>query len=323
LPENSNDFRKINPVAVFANEIEPLIVLGPHLERLSKESSTDIKRRVIAHILKKHSKSFKNDFDFYFKRQNHSFLNENLGMPKLFYKKKNKNSIVLMHGFLSSTQEMKGLGTYLNENGFNIYYLRFPGHGTLTENLENIKSEDFIYAAEEALVLLKLLSENVFLCGISLGAAVASILASKLDFIKKTVLISPPLKFIKYFENPKEKEGFKSVLEKLSFKKNDENKVKAFLYPKYRYSFAGSSSIREMKKISEEMFGCLNKIVSPCLVIQSYNDPLVDPKSGYRVFEKISSEDKALFYINSYEHSIINSDKKSVVFENIKMFFWK
>ncbi|MCB9480274.1 MAG: alpha/beta fold hydrolase [Desulfobacteraceae bacterium] len=320
LPENSDDFRKINPVAVFANEIEPIIVLGPHLERLSKESSTDIKRRVVAHILKKHSISFKNDFDFFSKMQKDCLPDENSGMPKLFYKKENKKSIVLMHGFLSSPQEMKGLGTYLNENGFNIYYLRFPGHGTSPENLENISYEDFIYAGEEALVLLNLLSENVFVCGISLGAAAASILASRLDFIKKTILLNPPLKFIKYFENPNEKDGFKSVLEKLSFRKNDENKIKACIYPRYRYSFAGSFALREMKKISEEMSECLVKIVNPCLVIQSYNDPLVDPKSGYRVFEKISSEDKSLLYINSREHSIINSDKKDAVFENIKMF---
>lgn len=323
VPENTEDFRKINPVAVFANEIEPIIVLGPHLERLSRESSTDIRRRVVAHILKKHSDSFKNDFRIYAGAEKNCIPDENSGMPKLVFKRENKNSIVLMHGYLSSPEEMKSLGMYLSENGFNIYYLRFPGHGTSHENLENIRYEDFIYAAEEAVVLLNLLSENVFLCGISIGAAAASILSSRLDLIKKTVLLSPPLKFIKYYENPNEKEGFMSVLEKLSFKKNSDSKITACIYPRYRYFHAGPSSVKEVKKISEEMSECLEKITCPCLVIQAFNDSVVEPKSAYRAYEKIASEDKSLLYINSSEHSVVNCSKKDVVFENIRMFLEK
>jgi carboxylesterase len=76
-----------------------------------------------------------------------------------------------------------------------------------------------------------------------------------------------------------------------------------------------------MKKISEEMTECLEKITIPCFVIQAHDDQIVEPKSAYRVYEKISSEDKSLLYINSDEHSIINSEKKDLVFENIRMFF--
>ena len=50
-------------------------------------------------------------------------------------------------------------------------------------------------------------------------------------------------------------------------------------------------------------------------------DKIVDPKSGGRLFEKIGSENKILLYINSDKHSIINSDKKITVMENINMFF--
>jgi esterase/lipase/1-acyl-sn-glycerol-3-phosphate acyltransferase len=321
IQEDTIDFRKINPVAVFANEIEPIIIFGPHLERLSKETPLGIRRMVTAHILKKHSSSFTKDFEFYLNEKNKCFSDKKFGMPSLDFKRENKKSVVLMHGFLSCPEEMRNLGSYLIENGFNVYYLRFPGHGTSPENLLNVSSEDFIYAAEEAVVLLNLLSENVFLCGISLGAAAASILSSRLDMIKKAVFISPPQKFIKYYENPNEKEGFKSVLGKLSFRKNGKNLNTACIFPKYRYSYANSYSIKEMKKISEEMTECLEKITIPCFVIQAHDDQIVEPKSAYRVYEKISSEDKSLLYINSDEHSIINSEKKDLVFENIRMFF--
>jgi esterase/lipase/1-acyl-sn-glycerol-3-phosphate acyltransferase len=321
LPDYANDTFKVNPVAVFANEIEPLIVLAPHLDRLAKESAVNIKRRVISNLSIKPVLKFHKDYLDFADKDFDYIPDKKYGMPRLSIADNRKKGIVLMHGYLSSPQEMVECEKFFHEKGYTVYLPRFPGHGTGINNLDEVSYKDFINAAEEGAKLLSLLCDDVFLCGISIGAAASLIAGSKLDSVKKVALIAPPVKFLNYIEPYSNgKQGIKALIGKLSFKKN--NTYALFCqYPKIKYMNTNENSDKQAEKLSEIMLSSAAVFEKPCILIQSSGDKIVDPKSASRLFEKIGSDNKILFYIKSDQHSLTNSDKKYTVMENIKMFF--
>ncbi|MGM0418150.1 MAG: serine aminopeptidase domain-containing protein [Thermodesulfobacteriota bacterium] len=321
IPEYAHDTRMVNPVAVFANEIEPLIVLAPHLDRLAKDSAVNIKRRVISNLSTKPVLKFNKDYSAFADKGSDYIPENKYGMPRLSIAENRKKGIVLMHGYLSSPQEMVECEKFFHEKGYTVYLVRFPGHGTGINNLDEVSYKDFIHAAEEGAKLLSLLCEEVFLCGISIGAAASIITGSKLDLVKKVALIAPPVKFLNYIEPYSNgKQGIKSIIGKLGFKKNYTDAL-ICKYPKTGYIVNNENSDKQAEKLSNIMYDTAEAFKKPCIIIQSYNDKILDPKGAAKIFERTGSENKVLLYINSDKHSIINSDKKMMVMENIKMFF--
>lgn len=317
LPEDTNDIRGVNPVAVFANEIEPLIVLGPHLERLAKEPAFNIDRRLIGHLSINPVKEFNEEIKKYSIDLSGVKVEENKGYPFLFQGSERKNGVVLLHGFLSSPGEMKEMGRFFSDNGFNVYSVRFPGHGTSIESLNETDFEEWISAAEEGLALMRLLSENVFVCGISLGAAVSFLLSTRLNFIKGVAAIAPP---VKYVGKTDDGETWKSIFEKLKLKKNNSREDEP-VYNRDRYSASTPKANKSLLKLSDLMFSNLYHVRTPSFVIQADKDPVVHPDSSKKAYDKIGCEEKYILNINSDDHSIINSDKKEFVFNQIKVFF--
>lgn len=317
LPEDTNDIRGVNPVAVFANEIEPLIVLGPHLERLAKEPAFNIDRRLIGHLSINPVKEFNEEIKKYSIDLSGVKVEENKGYPFLFQGSERKNGVVLLHGFLSSPGEMKEMGRFFSDNGFNVYSVRFPGHGTSIESLNETDFEEWISAAEEGLALMRLLSENVFVCGISLGAAVSFLLSTRLNFIKGVAAIAPP---VKYVGKTDDGETWKSIFEKLKLKKNNSREDEP-VYNRDRYSASTPKANKSLLKLSDLMFSNLYHVRTPSFVIQADKDPVVHPDSSKKAYDKIGCEEKYILNINSDDHSVINSNNKDFIFNQIKVFF--
>jgi len=320
IPDNDTDIRLINPVIVFANEVEPLIPLAALVERISKESFLNVKRRVISYLLEKPVSQFRKDYTHYIGESSDFIPDEELGMPFYLKKFNFKKGIVLLHGFLSSPQEMRPLGEFLHEKGFNVYSVRFKGHGTSYENLKDADMQSWLDSAEEAIAMMQLDCDDIFLCGISLGAAVALILGAKLECIKGITAIAPPVSFINYTHSVVVNDGVKGFIDKLLFKK-DLRFVHAFCqYPKITYSKFTPESKVEMTKISDRMFSTLYHVKKPVFVMQSSRDHIVSSKSATLTYERIGYENKSLLYVNAQNHSIINSKESGFVFNMIKSF---
>ena len=64
----------------------------------------------------------------------------------------------------------------------------------------------------------------------------------------------------------------------------------------------------------------LNKINNPILVIQSKDDPVVNPSSAYEIYEKVQSKNKAMKIIDSFRHVIIKGDDTKELYNTIYEF---
>jgi len=90
-----------------------------------------------------------------------------------FYFPGNEIGVVLIHGFMTSPNEMRLLGESLAAAGMTVSGIRLRGHGTQPEDLHGIRWQDWIEDARAALADLRSRCTRVYLAGLSLGSVVA------------------------------------------------------------------------------------------------------------------------------------------------------
>jgi carboxylesterase len=98
---------------------------------------------------------------------------------------------LLIHGFTASPQEVRGLGEHLSGLGFSVLGIRLPGHATALADLGRMRARDWIAAAHDGYHLLSGHCERVVPIGMSLGGALALILASDVRVAAAVGLSTP------------------------------------------------------------------------------------------------------------------------------------
>jgi carboxylesterase len=104
---------------------------------------------------------------------------------------------LLIHSFASSPQELRWLGTQLNQNGFTVLAIRLSGHATNYKDLRRTRYSDWIASMEDGLNLLQKQCDKLFVVGASLGSALALIAGAKHP-VDALVAISPPYNLKNY-----------------------------------------------------------------------------------------------------------------------------
>jgi carboxylesterase len=79
--------------------------------------------------------------------------------------------VLLCHGFSGSTKAMLGWARHLEAAGFQVLLPLLPGHGTHWRDLNQTTWMDWYSCVDEAFMTLRAQSDQVFLAGLSMGAA--------------------------------------------------------------------------------------------------------------------------------------------------------
>ncbi|MBF0396089.1 MAG: alpha/beta fold hydrolase, partial [Desulfobacterales bacterium] len=181
-----------NPIAVMANEIEPLAPLQNALRLISWMPSFWLKRKIVHKLIKKGMDDFDHDYNkFYI---NGESKEKEVGRPILLHGKTNKIGILLIHGYMAAPLEVKELATYLWKKGFWVYAPRLSGHGTSPDDLAQKSYIDWINSVDEGYAILSNICNNVVVGGFSTGAGLALDLAARVKNVASVFAVSPPLK---------------------------------------------------------------------------------------------------------------------------------
>src|SRR3981081_1995194 len=101
--------------------------------------------------------------------------------------------VLLLHGFGDTPQTLALLARKLHKSGYSLYAPLLPGHGRNMEAFGKSRASDWIAAAKSALAEMGGRHNSVSIVGLSMGGALAVILAGELDDIPAMVLIAPYL----------------------------------------------------------------------------------------------------------------------------------
>jgi esterase/lipase/1-acyl-sn-glycerol-3-phosphate acyltransferase len=315
------DFHKArvdNPVAVIANEIEPLRPLLNALRRIAWLPAFWVRRRAVRQLLEADQVQFEADYAAHF--LDGESKSRDVGAPFLIRGETRDVGVLLIHGYMAAPFEVAGLAVYLGRRGHRLYVPRLRGHGTAPEDLAGRKRSDWIASVDHGYAILKNQCRRVVVGGFSTGGALALDLAARVPEVAGVFAICPPRRL----QDPSLKGNLaRGLWNRLAeMVRGDAAAKDGFIEnrtetPHVSYLRNPVSGIREVELLVEELEPRLPEIRTPALVVHSRRDPVADPRLSRRLFELLGAEDKRYALFNFDRHFIIAGPGSEQVFRTV------
>jgi esterase/lipase/1-acyl-sn-glycerol-3-phosphate acyltransferase len=317
------DFHRIridNPVAVIANEVEPLKKLQRRIRRYAWMPGFWLRKNIAGILMEKAVEEFEQDYkDFYIDGETKEMDN---GKPILIKGASREMGVVLIHGYMAAPFEVKGLAEYLGRKGLWVYAPRLKGHGTSPEDLAIRTYTDWVAAAETGYAVMSHLCKQVVVGGFSAGALLALDLAARVKNIKGVFAVCPSMRLqdfsskfvpaVDVWNRVMKKVRLNGA--KMEFVENQPEN------PHINYFRNPVSGVLELERLMDAVDDKLPDIQMPALVVQSLGDPVVKPSGSRRAFKRIGSEDKSYILFNFDRHGILLGKDSGKVYKAILNF---
>ncbi len=300
-----NRARMDNPVAVIANEVEPLRLLQRHVRRIAWTPDFWVRRKVAAFLMKQAYDEFQEDYQaFYIDGESKK---KSVGMPYLVKGSPGNIGVVLIHGYMAAPMEMKALAEYLGRKGLWVYVPCLKGHGTAPEDLGTRTFKDWTASVDRGYAIISSLCDRVVVGGFSNGAGLALDLASRIDDIIGVFAVSPPMQLQDLSAKFVPAVG---AWNRLMDMVHIEEAKKEFVEnrpenPHINYLRNPLSGVMELVKLMESIEPKLKDIRMPAFVVQAMQDPVVNPEGTEKIFKSLGSKDKTYLLFNLTRHGIL------------------
>jgi esterase/lipase/1-acyl-sn-glycerol-3-phosphate acyltransferase len=300
-----NRARVDNPVAVMANEVEPLTALQHKISWLCWMPGFVLRARIARFFVEKAELEFVEDYQRY--RIDGESKPRAIGKPVLIRGRSRKVGILLCHGYMAAPAEVRTLADYLARLGYWVYLPRLKGHGTSPEDLAQRSYTEWIRSVEEGYLAMRNLCRHVVVGGFSTGAALALELASRVEGLHGVFAVSAPLR-LQYAAS--RLAPMVDTWNRLMHRMNWDEAKKEFVEnhpenPHINYARNPIAGVRELERLMDFVEPRLAAIRIPALVVQSKEDPVVHPKGSERIFHLIGSADKQYMAFNIKRHGIL------------------
>ncbi len=263
-----------------------------------------------------------NGVDFYYEKFDH---------------KKNVETILLLHGFLSSTFCYRKLAPLL-ANDFNVISIDYPPFG------KSGKIKNFTYSYQNiAECIIKLLTqlgyEKIYAAGHSMGGQIVlSMMQKQPDLIKKGILLcssaylpkmKPALTYFSYlpfFDRLiKRQLGKTGVLGNLHSVVYDQKMIDEEMIQGYTDPFRDDQIFIALRKMIRDFEGdlkydVLETINNPCLLVWGENDRIVPLNLGKRLAHDLPNAKLVVF---SKTGHLLPEEKPWEVYKEIRNFLCK
>ena len=309
-----------NLISVIANEVEPLIKFQRLVRKIAWRPSFIIRKNIVRTLLNKAMDEYTTDHKAFFIEG--ETKDRAVGMPVLFKGRSKRVGIVISHGYMAAPLEVQGLAKYLQNKGFWVYTPRLKGHGTSPEDLAQRTYKDWLAAVEEGYALIDSICDRVVIGGFSTGAGLALHIAARAENLSGVFAVAAPLRLqdlgarfastLDAWNHLMDKIG-KGVAKKEFVNNSPEN-------PHINYFRNPISGVSEIEKLMESLYPLLENITVPALIIQSENDPVVNPKGSRKIFQRLGSVDKKYTLFNFDRHGILLGEGSERVYRTIAEF---
>ena len=209
------------------------------------------------------------------------------------------------------------MGEYLNQQGYTCLGVRLAGHATRPEDMIASRWTDWTVSVEDAYALLRGVTENIFLIGLSMGGVLALLMSTRLKASGVIALSTlyklpddPRLRYVRLISAfipfmPKSDEApGTGWFDKEAWKDH-------VSYPQNPVI-----SVGELDKLLGEMRAALPKVNVPVLLIHSRNDKYVLPDNMELLDSAlVNASDKTKLYVTGSGHVVTRDAARQQVFE--------
>lgn len=224
-----------------------------------------------------------------------------------FYPGRSGLGCLLVHGFTSAPQELRGLGGYLAERGHATLAVRLAGHATHPSAMTRSRWQDWLAAVEDGYHVLRSCSEQVVALGLSMGGAL-SLLASRQLPLSGVVAMSTPyevppqprLRFLRHLLPLLDLAS--PVLRFIPKPPPLDYKDRQAARDHLSYSMLAVRGVTEIADLLTEMRAELPQVRVPVLVMHSKQDGGVSPQNATALYERLGSSQKSFRWIENSGH---------------------
>jgi carboxylesterase len=214
-------------------------------------------------------------------------------------------AVLLLHGFGDTPQTLRYLADTLHQRGWTVRAPLLPGHGRSLRAFAASSAAEWLDCARAELESLRGRAPRVAICGLSMGGALATVLAAETPDLDAVVLLAP------YLGMPNEmrwlgmthrvwgpvvpyirSRGARSILDPVE-------RARAL-----GYGFSTGRLVRELMWLVDRADAALPEVRPPTLIVQSPNDNRIAPPVIERAFARLGASDKRLEWVPGGAHVI-------------------
>ena len=220
------------------------------------------------------------------------------------YNKTSKVGIMLIHGFTNTTYELRKLIDFLASKNFHVSAYNLPGHGSSIKECNATTYLDWINFTEQKFAELSSSCDQVYICGISMGALLAMNIANIFP-VNGLISVAPVLEFNKPFKIRILNPLFCHIL-KSRPKKYEVNKGQNIYYGYNKWPLI---ALNELRKLSKYTYAhVIRNIECPSLLIHSKVDTTSIFNNYTLTKNNIGSKNVSSLIVERSHHNIFDCD---------------
>jgi len=226
---------------------------------------------------------------------------------------------LLIHGFGDTPQTLGALAADLHAHGYDVVAPLLPGHGRTIEAFDASTHEQWIACVVEALAALRQEYPWVALGGLSMGGALATIVAAETPELPRLVLMAPYLGMPPLMRwaarlaplwsrvvGPIPSESPDSIHEARERDKN------------LSYGAVTGHALHELATVVRMGQQALPRVMAPTLIIQSSRDNRIAPRVAMRAYTRLGTPDKHLTFTEVGGHVLTVDVGREAVFSAVR-----
>jgi carboxylesterase len=215
-------------------------------------------------------------------------------------------AIVLLHGFNDSPQTMRSPAAAMHAAGWTVYAPVLPGHGRSPRAFAASSAEAWISAARAAVRDALQRHRQVAVGGLSLGGALAAIVASEEPSVKAAVLFAPFLVHSRRLGAiaalwPLVTLGVEYLTGGSATRAVRDPEARATLIA---YGCSTPRLLREVQRVVRRARAALPAVRQPVWIAQSSDDYRIPDEQAQAAFDLLGSGDKRLHWTTGNGHVI-------------------
>lgn len=220
-----------------------------------------------------------------------------------------EEAIMALHGLAGSPAQLREWCKKLADEGYTVYGLRLPGHGTSPDDLYGIKWEHWYAHVESEFLQIRRKHTKVHALGFSVGAAVALRLASEYDVDSVTLVSTPVYLFSDWLPTH-------FMIDLVGCFANcsrtwPQRQPESADGPDYMiYHRIPLDAFRAVVKLVDENRRRLDRVTARTAVFHSKRDFVCKPRSGRFIYDHIASNEKHLHWYEKAPHSIMHGTEE-------------
>ena len=241
------------------------------------------------------------------------------GAEPIDLQEEGSHGVLLLHGFGDTPQTLSLLARRLSKSGYSVFAPLLPGHGRSPESFAKSRAHEWIAAAKDSYNTMRARHERVSVVGLSMGGALAVIVASEQREIPALVLIAPYL-------------GMPGLLRaaaathwlwgKVLGERNARN-PRSIYDPIEReknlaYGAVTGRELYELSRVVRAARKSLGRVHAPTLIVQSREDPRLAQAIAELALSTLGSEQKKLVWTEGAGHIITVDYGREGVFSEVE-----